>query len=359
MMIMKYKVNWNETKERLTALWNHELIDRPCLAVTAPNGKAISPPAMPSDPRDRWLNPEWVQQSLIATFENTWWGGEAIPSGLLMGGWVLCLGGCPRFEPSTIWFETMAVDMGSPSPFHYTKEDPWVRTYKDLYQGIARLAGKDDFLVGMPCVLPANDLLSMLMGTETFLLNLVEHPAWMKEAILRGAREQLRQVKEFQESIRSHHDFWYGNPGWMKLWGPKPFLATQSDVSCMLSPAMFDEFILPELDLWGETYGALWYHLDGGNACQHLPRLLSLPYLKVVQYVPAPHEPPNGPGHLALYRTIQAAGRIVHIQVAPENVLPLLKSLDPTLLLLETYCQSVAEGEALLEAAKRLKPVKE
>jgi hypothetical protein len=50
---------------------------------------------------------------------------------------------------------------------------------------------------------------------------------------------------------------------------------------------------------WAEAYGALWYHLDGGDARQHLPRLLSLPYLRVVQYTPAPCEPPNGPGHRA------------------------------------------------------------
>ena len=36
---MKYKPNWPETKERLTALWNHKFIDRPCIAVMAPNGK--------------------------------------------------------------------------------------------------------------------------------------------------------------------------------------------------------------------------------------------------------------------------------------------------------------------------------
>jgi hypothetical protein len=308
---------------------------------------------MPSDPQDRWLSPSWVRQNLIASLEGTWWGGESIPSCLLMGGWVLCLGGCPRFDLHTIWFETMNVDVSEPSPFHYRKNDPWVKAYNTLYQMAATLAQKDDFLVGMPCILPANDLLSMLMGTETFLFNLVEHPAWMRETILLGARQQLYQVKEFQDSIRGNHDFWYGNPGWMSLWSPEPFLSTQSDVSCMLSPAMFDEFILPELDLWGEAHGALWYHLDGGNACQHLPRLLSRPYVRVIQYVPAPHEQPNGPGHLELYQKIQAAGRIVHILVAKEYVIPLLKSLDPALLMLETTCDSISEGEALLETVKQ------
>jgi hypothetical protein len=54
------------------------------------------------------------------------------------------------------------------------------------------------------------------------------------------------------------------------------------------------------------------------------------------------------------YHRYAAARRIVHIQVASEDVLPLLKTLDPALLMLETSCKSVSEGETLLEAAKHL-----
>jgi hypothetical protein len=78
---------------------------------------------------------------------------------------------------------------------------------------------------------------------------------------------------------------------------------------------------------------------------------LSLPYLRVIQYVPAPFEPPNGPGHLEMYQQIQAAGRIVHIQVPAENVESLVRELDPSLLMLDTWVPSRAEGERLLEQA--------
>jgi hypothetical protein len=120
----------------------------------------------------------------------------------------------------------------------------------------------------------------------------------------------------------------------------------------MLSPEMFEWFIVPELEICGGEFGAMWYHLDGADARHHLPRLLSLPYLRVVQYVPAPREPPNGPGHLDLYREIQAAGRIVHIDAAPEYVEPLYRALDPALLFVQTRCNNIAEGQALLDAAK-------
>ena len=350
---MKYKPDWPDAQERLTALWSREVLDRPCIAVTAPNARPATPPPPPVTPRQKWLDPEWVLVDLVWRLETTWWGGEAIPSYLLMGGWVLSLGGTPRLEMSTIWFETVEVDFDGPSPFRYRDDDVWAKAHARLYEAVAELAGKDDFLVGKPCALPANDLLSMLMGTERFLVSLVDHPEWMREAIVAGAREQLRVRQELQHRIRAKHDFWYGNAGWMPFWAPEPFTGAQSDVSCMLSPEMFDRFVVPELDLYGEAFGAVWYHLDGGDARQHLPRLLSLPYLRVVQYVPAPGEPPNGPGHLELYREIQAAGKIVHVHVPKEHVEPLLRELDPALLMLHTTCGSVAEGEALLKAARR------
>jgi len=249
----------------------------------------------------------------------------------------------------TIWFDTMKVDFSAPSPFRNRDDDVWVKAYSELYNAVADFAGGDDFLVGQACGLPANDLLSMLMGTEDFLVALMEHPAWMREAIATGAREQLRVKMSLMDMIRDRHEFWYGAAGWMPFWAPEPFLRTQSDVSCMLSPDMYDRLVVPELDVYGHEHGALWYHLDGGDARQHLPRLLSLPYLRVVQYTPAPNEPPNGPGHLDLYRAIQKAGRIVHIDVPPQHVEPLLRELDPSRLMLQTRCRSRDEGERLLE----------
>jgi hypothetical protein len=110
---------------------------------------------------------------------------------------------------------------------------------------------------------------------------------------------------------------------------------------------------VPELDVCGRECGALWYHLDGRDAQQHLPRLLSLPYMRVIQYTPTPAEPPNGPEHLDFYRRIQAAGRIVHIAVEPAQVEPLCRELDPSRLMLTTSCGSPQEGRQLLADAVR------
>lgn len=351
---MRYKNDWLEAKRRLEALWHGEMLDRPCIAVRAPRPVqapvAVAPPA---DNEARWLDPQYRLAVTRRELESTWWGGEAVPSVLQMAGWVNCLGGCPHFDENTIWFDTRTVDYERPSPFRHDSKSPWTAKYKNLLLALCDMAGRDGFLVGRPGALPANDLISMHMGTEAFLFALLDHPDWMAGAILAGARDQLRLVGELQAMMRERHDYWYGNAGWMPFWAPKPYLSTQSDVSCMLSPEMFERFVVPELDVYGSAHGALWYHLDGGDARQHLPRLLSLAYMRVIQYVPAPREPRNGPGHLEMYRQIQAAGKIVHIEVPWENVEPLVRELNPGLLMLDTRCPSVEAGERLLEESAR------
>lgn len=347
---MRCKPDWPEASRRLAALWHHERLDRPCVAVMARQpAPGPVPVPEPADLEARWLDPAWRVAAARNQLESTWWGGEAIPSCLLMAGWVNCLGGTPRFAQETIWFERRQVAFDRPSPFRYEPADPWPPRYRALLLALCGEAGRDGFLVGTPVALPANDLLSMQMGAQEFLLALVDHPEWTAEAILTGASEQCGLVADLRSAVRERHDFWYGNGGWMPFWAPEPFNSAQSDVSCMLSPAMFDRFVVPELDIWGGEWGALWYHLDGGDARQHLPRLLSLPYLRVVQYTPAPCEPPNGPAHFEMYRRIQAAGRIVHIEVPLENVEPLVRGLDPALLMVQTWCSDRGEGERLLE----------
>ena len=348
---MTYWPGWDETKRRLTALWNGERLERPCISITAPmRVDDPTPEPVPPDDEARWLDPEYVIKLMRHNLESTWWGGESIPGMTGMANWVNCLGGTPRFAPRTIWFETRPVDFNRPSPFRHDPDNPWTAKHKKLLLALCAEAGRGAFMVGGVGGLPANDLLSMLMGTHEFLLALMDHPDWMAEAILVGAQDQVRTSQELQALIRdTGHEFWYGGAGWMPFWAPEPYCGTQSDVSCMLSPEQYDRFVLPEIELYAEMRGPIWYHLDGEDAKQHLPRLLSLPFLRVLQYTPTLMEPPNGPAHLEMYKQVQAAGKILHIEVPAKSIEPMIRELDPALLMLHTQTPSRDDGERLLQ----------
>jgi len=75
---MKWKPDWPEAAERLTALWRGEPLDRACIAIRAPRDGGVPPPAPTAEAR--WLDPDWLLKDVRATLANTWWGGEAVPS---------------------------------------------------------------------------------------------------------------------------------------------------------------------------------------------------------------------------------------------------------------------------------------
>ena len=348
---MKYKANWNEAQARLTALWEGRFVERPCIAITAPNGRSENPSA-PVSGEQKWLDPEFIMRNALSQFETTYYGGEAIPSYLLMAGWLAnTYGAVPHFPMGTIWFDPIAVDWAAPPAFTVDWESPWFKKVSAIYEALLNAAGHDNFLVGNPCLMPANDMLAFVIGTENVLLGMAEHPDWISRAISQLSANFVEMMRYFQQRAKRTHAFWYGNAGWMPFWAPEPFVAMQSDISCMISPDMFEAFIVPDLDRVGREI-AVWYHLDGQSAFQHLPRLLSLPYIRVIQFIPMAGTVSNGPEYLDLYRRIQKAGKIVHISVSKENIKPLVRQLDSGRLMIETHCKNMAEVEELLESAK-------
>lgn len=350
---MQYKPNWPEAQEHFMALWNHKFIERPCLAVKAPNGRR-RPFPKPKTDSDRWLDPDFIVQQAIATFETTYYGGEAIPSALNMALWASnTYGATPHFPIETIWFEPIKMDWDHPPTFELNWDDPYFHKCMAIHEALLKAAGRDNFMIGQGGGMPPSDMLAFVIGTQDVLLAMAERPEWTRQAILKLTKNWIALTRRFQEVSKQTNDFWYGPAGWMPFWAPEEFVVTQSDISCMISAEMYGRFMAPELELIGREFNNIWYHLDGQSAFQHLPRLLSLPYIKVIQFTPEAGTPSNGPAYLEFYKKIQAAGKIVHISLPPENVEPLCKVLDPALLMMQTGCNSIREADELLAAAVR------
>jgi hypothetical protein len=130
-------------------------------------------------------------------------------------------------------------------------------------------------------------------------------------------------------------------------------MVSQSDMSCMVSPELFQKFVIRELDLLGERYGLIWYHLDGADAIRHLPALLSRPYIRAIQFVPGAGKPPNGPEYINLYQEVLAAKRCLDIEVPLDQVEYLVRRLRPEGVLLRTWTDTPEDADELLDKVKK------
>jgi len=80
---IEFKPDWEETKERYLAWWAHEIIDRCALSVEAPRAvkSKASAPVVPKSIKDRWFDKEYLLAANEYRMSNTYFGGEALPSG--------------------------------------------------------------------------------------------------------------------------------------------------------------------------------------------------------------------------------------------------------------------------------------
>ena len=113
-----YTENWDMTKQRFTALWHKEVIDRCCFAVEAPKNGA-DPVLFPPD-NEYWytlnstllaLNPTnlpYVLAEKEKVFASTYYGGESFPQIWLnygACGHAAYFGSAYKVTEETVWFE--------------------------------------------------------------------------------------------------------------------------------------------------------------------------------------------------------------------------------------------------------------
>ncbi|MBM3501341.1 MAG: hypothetical protein FJX74_22030 [Armatimonadetes bacterium] len=350
-MELLYKDDWPAASERLRAFWANSAVGRAAIGVTAPRAKPLPGPPSPPPPSDllaRWTDPEYLIEGARASFRSTLFGGEAVPSLFVnLGPGIIAayLGSEPAFAETTVWFgELPDFDWARPPQFH--PANSWWQTTRTLTQACAEaLAGEG--LVGITDLGGGSDVLAALRGTENLLLDLVTHPECVGEWMDHLARLWCRLFDELYSLTR---DPLGGSLQWLALWAPGTMYNIASDFSCMVSPAMFDRFIAPELEALCRHLDFSLYHLDGPDAARHLDRLLAIPELGGIQWTPGAGVP-QAAEWLPMLRSIQARGKRLHVHEAFENAERVLRGLKPEGLFLQTHAPTEAAALELLEKA--------
>jgi 5-methyltetrahydrofolate--homocysteine methyltransferase len=124
----------------------------------------------------------------------------------------------------------------------------------------------------------------------------------------------------------------------------------QSDFSFMISPKMFERFVLPDLEAGCAAMDYAFYHLDGKGQLVHIEALLSIPRLRGIQWVPG-YGRPLCEEWLPLLKKIRAAGKLCQVTVSPKGALTIIRELGGKgfVLVIDEPQLTPAEGRAFLE----------
>ena len=208
----------------------------------------------------------------------------------------------------TTWFHPRVQREIADLHFEYDPDNVWLRRVKELMRAAAeRWQGRVQ--VGMTDLGGNLDILSAFRPNEQLLLDLYDHPEEVKRLTWEAHDLWWRYFHELDAILRPT------NPGyttWAPVFSATPSYMLQCDFCYMIGPAMFDEFVKPELAATCDKLDHAFYHLDGPGQLPHLDSLLAIGSLKGVQWVPGAGARPQSEWP-EVYRKFRRAGKLAQV----------------------------------------------
>ncbi len=324
--MIKYKDNWEDAKAHYEAYWNKDYLERCCLAISIrrTGGKNLFPDRAYTA-EELYTDPRCIHERMMNHCEHTEFLYECIPSRILdfgTAGECQYFGSIPQYTPGTIWFSPI---LDEPDSNLLVYDRSRFDRHKKITQDLVALAA-DNYFVGMNDNCGIIDGLAHLRGTENLLVDMVDNPDFVHEA-----RDKILAVwKETQQEyfdVVRENNLGGSSHSWMQLWAPGRHLQLQCDYSCMISPAMFEEFVLPELEETSAAFDHATYHFDGIEQLRHLDMILSVKTIDNIQWTRVAGQPETSENIEALQK-IQKAGKGLVLLPGRDEIEFLMRNLS-------------------------------
>lgn len=319
--------DWARAERDWTAWWNGEL-ERPLVLINdfvrRQDGELPELPAFTSNlPPD--MSAEEVVDRVQAYLAATRFYGDAFPRwwpnfgpGIVAG----FLGGEVHSVRDTVWFEPAEeVEIAGLRPA-YDPDNVWWKRVKDLTSAAAERWGHQ-VVLGHTDLGGNLDIIASLRRTERLLLELSDAPEEVARLLGEITRLWLRYYDELHEIIRRGSR---GTTPWAPIWSARRCYMLQCDFSYMISPAMFERFVMPDLTACCDALDDPFYHLDGEGQIAHLDLLLSMERLRGIQWIPGDGAPPPE-RWLPLLARIRDGGKLCQLFVSAEGAMTIVREL--------------------------------
>jgi hypothetical protein len=319
--------DWEHVERDTMAWWNHEL-DRPLvyLAATDP----LPPPArysfLSSYPLS--MSVEQIVDQYEKAIAVTHYYGDGFPWWFINFGPGIAAGFLGAkvnnvVDPSeTVWFTPPEKLNICDLELRYEAENFWWKRIKALTAAaVERWHGQ--VAISQTDLGGNLDILASFRDTDGLLFDLIDYPQEVDRLVNDITGLWLRYFNELDAIIRPACR---GGSTWTPLWTTGRTYMLQSDFCYMISPAMFERFVLPDLSAICDKIDYAFYHLDGKGEIPHLDMLLGLERLRGIQWIPGDGAP-TPDQWLPLLKRIRDGGKLCQVFVRPEGARRIVKNL--------------------------------
>lgn len=317
--------DWDRIETTWRAWWAGEL-DRPIVTVVTRDPGTYPPEG--DDFLTRFPLDKPVEE-IIDYFEkrlNTLhYYGDAYPKYWVnFGAGVIAafLGSGVEYSTGTTWFQPLGVQSLSEIVLAFDPNNVWWQRA----QAITRAAAKhwNGRVVVAYTDLGGNmDILASLRGTEKLLMDCIEQPDEVVRLVSEITRLWQRYFDELEAMMPPTQ---HGRAAWAPPWCPSRGYMLQCDFSYMISPKMFERFVMPDLVACCDSLDYPFYHMDGKGQLVHLDLLLSIEKLRGIQWQPGDGQP-LADSWLDVLRRIREAGKLCQVYVTLDGALKIAREL--------------------------------
>ena len=325
--MFELKPDCAEVLDRYEAWWNCAIVDRPLVSLRFPVPAAASRP-LPQKKhltlRERWMDTEFMVAETEANLRNTVHFADSLPVAWPNLGpeiFSACYGCEMVYTETTAWSVPVLADLSAASvdALQLDTSNFYFRKLVEMTDALLE-AGKDTFIVGYTDMHGGADAIAAFRDPQELLVDTLQSPEAIKALCDRITTDFLEVYDLFYEKCSLA-----GMPSttWLTATCNGKYHVPSNDFSCMISDAMFEELFLPGIIRECRHMDRCIYHLDGPQALRFLDRLLEIPEIHAIQWVP-------GAGReywadwIDVYQRIQHQDKALQILAMPADDLPLL-----------------------------------
>jgi 5-methyltetrahydrofolate--homocysteine methyltransferase len=318
--------DWERVEQDAIAWWAGEL-DRPLIWFTG-SDPGVSKPfgfmtnyglEMPADELVARYEPALLAQRYYGdSFPYIWLNfGPGMVAGFL-GAHVHSVA-----EPSeTVWFTAPEDQPPDDLALRYDADNVWWRRVQEVgAEFVRRWPGQ--LLVSQTDLGGNLDIIASFRTTQALLTDCIDRPDDVDRWVGETTGLWLRYYDELDAILRPNGR---GSSTWAPLWSPGKTYMLQSDFAYMISPAMFERFVMPDLEACCAHLDHGFYHLDGKGQIPHLDMLLGIERLRGIQWIPGDGAPPPQ-DWLPLLARIRQGGKLCQVFVSPAGALEIVENL--------------------------------
>jgi hypothetical protein len=250
-----------------------------------------------------------------------------------------------------VWAEERGLSWEAIEALKDETDPPWQETYLAFVRELADLSG-GRFPVGLPILRGVADLLGMLRGHTTALIDCMEEPDKVRSASELCADSLIRLVSRHHEVagdfFGGHFIEQYG------VWAPGPLVRMQEDESAVYSPRLYEEIILEQDRKIARAFPYSLIHLHTSSLFL-LESFLSIREIDVFEINKDICEM-GIPEMLPYLKRIQADGRRLFIRgpLTKDDFILIQRHLAPEGLILQTVVDNEAEASDILGSFRTL-----